>query len=218
MMGSPENETDRSGDEPQHQVILTEGFYLGKYQVTQAEYERVMGKKPSHFKGKDHPVETVAWEEAMEFCRKLTQRDRATIPDGFVYTLPTEAQWEYACRAGSEGTYCFGDDENQLDQYAWFGDNSNGRTHPVGQKQPNVWRLHDMHGNVFEWCLDWYGAYPASSQENTMDGSLRVSRGGSWRGRPESLRSADRGRSVPDHRYYSLGFRVAAVPSGKTSQ
>ncbi len=223
MMGSPQNEPDRNDDETEHRVTLTEGFYLGEHEVTQAKYEEVMNSgNPSTFKGATLPVESVTWNEAIEYCRLLTQRDHASgkLPDDFEYTLPTEAQWEFACRADSKGAYCFGDDESQLEDYAWYEKNADAMTHPVGEKRCNDWRLFDMHGNVWEWCRDRYGDYSSASEENPvgpLKGSHRVYRGGCWGYFAWGCRSADRDWSEPGSRYGFFGFRVAAVPSSKTS-
>ncbi|MEY4565224.1 MAG: Serine/threonine-protein kinase PrkC, partial [Planctomycetota bacterium] len=158
-MGSPESESGRRGHEHHHQVTLTRPYYLGVYPVTQEEYERVMGSNPSYFKGKRHPVENVSWEDAMAFLSKLnTLASEKSL--GGSYRLPTEAEWEYACRAGTTTAYSFGDSESELEKYGWYDENSGYTTHPVGEKLPNGWGLYDMHGNVWEWCADWYGAYP----------------------------------------------------------
>jgi len=157
-MGSADGDSD---EKPVHKVQITKGFYMGQYEVTQAQYESVMGSNPSYFKGENNPVEEVSWEEAVAFCKKLSSRENKT------YRLPTEAEWEYACRAGSTTKYCFGDSESQLGDYAWNDKNSNFSTHPVGQKQQNNWGLYDMHGNVYEWCQDWYG-------ENYYSGSPAI--------------------------------------------
>jgi formylglycine-generating enzyme required for sulfatase activity len=209
-MGSPESEEGRYSDEgPVHDVTL-DGFWLGKHEVTQAQYEAVTGKNPSHFKGASLPVETVRWDDAMDFCRRLSQRT------GKTYTLPSEAQWEYACRAGSQTRFCFGDSDSGLDAYAWYSGNSGSKTHPVGEKSPNAWGLHDMHGNVWEWCSDWDGPYSSGSVRNPTgpsDGSDRVLRGGGWGGSPQGCRSAYRYGYTPGDSYVFLGFRVLAVPA-----
>jgi formylglycine-generating enzyme required for sulfatase activity len=223
MMGSPESEKGRDDVETQHEVTISKDYYLGVYEVTQAQYEKVIGKNPSQFQGgrvgnenADLPVEQVSWDDAVEFCKKLSE-----LPEekkaGRVYRLPTEAQWEYACRAGSKSAYSFGESSKSLGDYAWFDKNSNGRTHPVGEKKANAWGLYDMHGNVWEWCSDWYGEYPngaLSDPTGPKEGSFRVFRGGSWRYVAADCRSAVRYRNGPSFRYYSIGFRVALSPSG----
>ena len=215
-MGSPVTEQGRNDDEIQHTVILTEGFWLGKTVVTQAQWEAVMGGNPSKFKnaGRDAPVEQVSWDDAMQFCRKLTERERQAghLPEGHEYTLPTEAQWEYACRAGTTGPFAGNGD---LDSMGWYNQNSGNTTHPVAQKQPNAWGLYDMHGNVWEWCRDWYGHYPGGSVTDPTgpsSGSDRVLRGGSWYSGAAYCRSADRYWFSPGDRYIILGFRLALAP------
>jgi formylglycine-generating enzyme required for sulfatase activity len=195
-----------------HEVTLTKPFMLGIHEVTQTQHERVMGINPSKFRGADNPVDRVSWEDAVEFCRKLSElpAERAA---GRVYRLPTEAEWEYACRAGKTTDYSFGTDDSELVDYAWFGGNSGDRTHPVGGKKPNAWGLYDMHGNVWEWCQDRYGYYPSGTVTDptgATDGSLRVGRGGSWINPPEFCRSAyhRRGRE-PSFRNSLDGLRVA---------
>lgn len=190
-------------------VTLTEPFWLGKTEVTQAQWEALMGSNPSLFKGADLPVEQVSWRDANEFCLKLTERELAAgrLPDGYVYSLPTEAQWEYACRAGTTGDFA-----GNLDAMGWYGGNSGMQTHPVGRKQANAWGLHDMHGNVSEWCADWHGEYAGGSMIDPRGpgvGELRVVRGGSWVDTPSSCRSGYRHRLTPDIRVHFLGFRVA---------
>ncbi len=154
MMGSSAAEADRQNHETQHRVTLTKGYWLGKYEVTQAQWAAVMGSNPSDFKGADLPVETVSWEDCKGFVQKLNQK-LATEGGGF--RLPTEAEWEYACRAGSEGRFCFGAGDSGLGDYAWYDGSAGGTTHAVGTRRANAWGLHDMHGNVWEWCEDWYG-------------------------------------------------------------
>ena len=213
--------------EPITIVTITTGFWLGKTEVTQTQWQAVMGTNPSSFKGPDLPVEQVSWDEAMEFCRKLTERERAAgrLPLGFSYTLPTEAQWEYACRAGTTGDYA-----GDLNAMAWFDQNSGvqyrynkklkynewvsgtGSTHAVAMKQPNAWGLYDMHGNVWEWCADWYGDYPSGERvdySGVASGSFRVYRGGGWYFTAASCRSAFRDWFVPGVRGGVLGFRLA---------
>jgi len=215
MMGSPESDDHAlSHERPQHKVRITKPFYLGVYEVTQAEYEKVMESNPSRFKGGSNPVEMVFWRDAVEFCRRLSAKECKT------YRLPTEAEWEYACRAGTTTRYSFGDDEESLGEYAWYTDNSDGKTHPVGQKKPNAWGLHDMHGNVWEWCadyyrMDYYAVSPTDDPVGPETATPRVFRGGCWWRVAGYCRSAYRLRFVPQPRYGSLGFRVAAVPPGK---
>jgi formylglycine-generating enzyme required for sulfatase activity len=281
-MGAPSSEEGSENNERQHEVKLTQDYYLGEFEVTQAQYEKVMGENPSFFQRNkvkvaeqhppaivltpidfpsdlfgerhpstgrvvkdvdrsNHPVEQVSWEDAVEFCRRLS-----ALPEekqaGRVYRLPTEAQWEYACRAGSKTAYSFGENSTSLGDYAWFdenrageapsvdemvynaillklsgerrsfGERSSRETHPVGQKKPNAWGLYDMHGNVWEWCSDWYGAYPSGSSTDPtgpQSGSFRVYRGGSWHYNAAGCRSAFRGRGYPSYRDDYRGFRVA---------
>ena len=205
MMGSPESEDGRYDDEKQHRVTLTKGFWLGKYEVTQAQWKSVMGDNPSDNKGDDLPVENVSWEDCQKFIRKVN----ASLNCGA--RLPTEAEWEYACRAGTSGPYAGG----SLDSMGWYGDNS-VKKHPVGQKSPNAWGFYDMHGNVWEWCNDWYGEYPSGSVTDPHGASsvaYRVYRGGDWDDGARNCRSAIRFRSSPGDRYGNLGFRVALAPS-----
>jgi sulfatase modifying factor 1 len=212
MMGSPAEEKFREDDETQHKVTLTKGFWLGKYEVTQAQWEKVMGSNPSDSKGATLPVEMVSWDDAMEFCKKLTQMEKAAghLPEGYAYTLPTEAQWEYACRAGTTTAYSFGD--TITPKQANYYEGKIGKTTEVGTYPANPWGFHDMHGNVWEWCLDWYGDYPdgsASDPVGPSDGSDRVYRGGSWYYIGSFMHSADRYRNTPDNRNNSLGFRLS---------
>jgi formylglycine-generating enzyme required for sulfatase activity len=215
-MGSPNSEEGHSEDENlQTRVTLKRGYWLGKTEVTQGQWEALMGSNPSHFKGADRPVEQVSWTDAMEFCRKLSERERAggRLPEGYEYTLPTEAQWEYACRAGTTGLYA---GSGNLDAMGWYTGNSGNQTHPVAQKQANAWGLYDMHGNVWEWCRDWYSHYPGGSVRDPTgpsSGSVRVDRGGGWSSVPRRCRSAFRLGNVPGVRYLNLGFRLALAPS-----
>jgi len=200
-----------------HEVTLTKPFKIGVHEVTQAQYEQVMGVNPSHFKGANNPVEKVSWDDAVEFCRKLSELP-AEKEAGNVYRLPTEAEWEYACRAGTTTKYSFGDDDSELVDYAWHSENSDKEPHPVGSKLPNAWGLHDMHGNVWEWCQDWYVDYPSGSvtdPSGATSGSARVFRGGSWGYTAEGCRPANRHRVIPSHRGDGLGFRVSLSPSGE---
>jgi formylglycine-generating enzyme required for sulfatase activity len=215
LMGSPDSDKDARPDEkPQHRVRITRPFYLGKYLVTQAQWQAVMGSDPSHVKGPKNPVEMVSWNDCQAFLDKLNTKSGGR---GGKFQLPTDAQWEYACRAGSTTRYCFGDEESGLDEFAWYG-NSGGRTHPVGEKKPNAWGLYDMHGNVWEWCGDWLdgGYYARSPVDDPMGptrGSNRVIRGGGWNGGAGDCRSALRSGDEPGDRDGILGFRVARVPA-----
>ncbi|OQB35532.1 MAG: Serine/threonine-protein kinase pkn1 [Candidatus Hydrogenedentes bacterium ADurb.Bin179] len=217
LMGSPGSEEDRDDDETQHQVTIIWGFWLGKYEVTQAQWEKVMGNNPSEFKGnKNLPVESVSWEDCQEFIKRLNAHGEG------MFRLPTEAEWEYACRAGSTTAYSFGDASSELYRYANYCDRANSnnlpwqdtahndgydKTAPVGSFKPNPWGLYDMHGNVWEWCQDPIG--PDS-------GSLRVRRGGCWFNcEPVNCRSALRYRGEPGYRVDLLGFRLVASPAGE---
>ena len=224
MMGSPESEQGRFENETQHEVTISKDYYLGVYEVTQAQYENVMGKNPSHFQGAivgnenaDLPVENVSWDDAVEFCKKLSD-----LPEekkaGRIYRLPTEAEWEYACRAGSKTAYSFDDEDGLLPEYGWFRRNSSSRTHTVGLLEPNVWGLFDMHGNVWEFCSDWYAEYPkgpVSDPSGPSKGAHRVYRGGGWGADNASdCRSAWRNGFLPSSGNIHYGFRVALNPSG----
>jgi formylglycine-generating enzyme required for sulfatase activity len=232
LMGSPNSDQDAGVDEkPQHRVKITKGFYLGKYPVTQEQYKRLMGKNPSTFssekalsfaqKGKNidtrlFPVEYVTWDNAIEFCRALTRLDR----QGRVFRLPTEAEWEYAARAGTTTRYFFGDETAKLPLYAWIADNAQNRTHEVGTRKPNPWGLYDMCGNVWQWCADWYGRnyYPQSDREDPKgpeSGKQRVLRGSTWSQRPGIVetrvsRVASRTPGNALQHDSRIGFRVCA--------
>jgi formylglycine-generating enzyme required for sulfatase activity len=218
----------RDSDAIPHEVRITRPFFLGAHQVTQGQYQEVMGKNWSRFKGSaDLPVEKVTWFDAVEFCNKLSTREKRSpcyridgtkveLVAGNGYRLPTEAEWEYACRAGSTGEYPFDGDESGLGKYAWYDRNSDEKTHPVGQKEPNAWGLYDMLGNVWEWCWDWYDAdyykkSPTEDPSGASSASCRVIRGGCWSNVAWLCRPAIRSRDAPEIRDSYLGFRVAAV-------
>jgi formylglycine-generating enzyme required for sulfatase activity len=228
-MGSPDTEDGRFGDEgPQHEVEITQAFYLSVYPVTQGEYEKVIGKNPSFFSkgGSDKdkvqgldtgrfPVENVSWDEAVAFCEALNQQDTRK-PAGWSYELPREAEWEYACRAGTKSAYSFGDDPKQLADYAWYIDNSGGRTHEAGTRKPNPWGLYDMQGDVWEWCADRYGKYESGlfkDPKGPNSGESRVLRCGSWSDNPRDCRSAFRYGLDPGYRVNFIGFRVVLRPA-----
>lgn len=211
IMGSPENESGRRDDETQHQVTLTKGFYMQKTEVTQGQWKALIGSNPSKFKGcgEDCPVETITWNDAQHFIDKLNQKE-----SGRRYRLPTGAQWEYAARTGTQAPYYTGDTEADLDRAGWYIINAYKAPHPVARKEPNSWGLYDTHGNVWEWCQDWYGQY---TKESAMDpsgppsGSFRVLRGGSWSDPAWNCRAALRCRAGPDGRGHYLGFRLVLL-------
>src|SRR6185369_14902119 len=184
LLGTPTNELHRSADEgPQTTVTLTHGFWIAKYEVTQGEYLSVVGSNPSGFPGDlNRPVESVSWLDATNYCARLTQQELSAglIPPGYHYRLPTEAEWEYAARAGTSTRFSYGDDPDftNLTNNAWYSANSGFGTHPVGQKAPNPWGLYDMEGNVLEWCQDWYGPYPGGVVTDPQ--GVKVIRGGAW--------------------------------------
>lgn len=211
-MGSSAEEGSRNKAEgPQTRVTLTRGFWLGKTEVTQEQYEALMGTNPSTFEkvGKEAPVEGVSWIDAMAFCEKLNERERAAgrMPAGYAYTLPTEAQWEYAYRAGTTSEYP--GDPNAM---AWHNNNSGETTHPVALKRPNAWGFYDMGGNVLEWTYDWYGDYRGGSvtdPKGPRRGYYRTARGGSWRMEARVGRSAARSGGSEARQDYTIGFRLA---------
>ncbi len=194
-------------EKPVHTVRLTQAFYLGQHEVTQAQWQAVIGKNPSQFQGDaNRPVEKVSWDEVQEFLRRLNAREGTTT-----YRLPTEAEWEYAARAGSTTAYSYGDDLSQLRDYAWYGENAGNTTHPVGQLKSNTWGLYDMHGNVWEWVQDWYGPYTADAAVDPVGsatGASRVIRGGGWNGGTGACRTAYRCYADPGFRFGDLGFRL----------
>ena len=222
-MGSPSGESGRDSDETQHQVTLTHAYYIGLYAVTQRQYELVMGSNPSYFLGDKRPVEQVSWNtirgntnwpassavSADSFMGRLRART------GLEFDLPTEAQWEYACRAGTTTAYSYGDSANG--DYMWYKSNSSEQTHEVGTKKPNAWGLYDMHGNVYEWCLDWYagdlGTAAVTDPKGASSGSNRVRRDGGWGSSAAYCRSASRGYSNPSFEFLVLGFRLSRVLS-----
>ena len=221
LMGSPEGEEDRSDDETQHSVTLTKGFWMAKTETTQRQWAGAMGSTIQEMakqgsvldgiggEGSDHPMYYVNWDDAQKYLAKLNA-DHA-LPAGWKWDLPTEAQWEYACRAGTESAFA-----GDLDEMAWYDENSGSTTNPVGTKQANAWGLHDMHGNVWEWCSDWYGDYSSGSSSDptgATTGVYRVFRGGSWLYGAHYCRSASRPGRTPVRRSYDLGFRPALVPS-----
>jgi len=215
VMGSPENETCRASDEIQHTVSLTQGYYLQTTEVTQGQWKAVMGNNPSSFSncGDDCPVEQISWEDAQKFIQKINLHEKFNW-----YHLPTEAQWEYACRAGSTTALANGvlvetecSYDTNLNEVGWYCGNANTKTYPVAQKKANAWGLFDMHGNVFEWCQDWYGDYPTNSVTDPLGpsvGSSRLLRGGSWSSEARFCRSSRRGSSNPNYRGSGVGLRL----------
>jgi formylglycine-generating enzyme required for sulfatase activity len=204
-------------------VWLTKSFWMGKFEVTQGEYQNVMSNNPSAFTGNpNRPVEQVTWTEAVQYCQTLTARERAAgrIGTNWTYRLPTSAEWEYACRAGTTTTYCFGEDPygNRLGFYAWYNVNSGGQTQVVGSRAPNRWGLHDMHGNVWEWCQDWHGPRPsgnATDPQGPASGYSRILRGSSWSRDAVYCASAFSNNNDPSSRgdyYCGWGFRVVLAP------
>ncbi|MFP6854962.1 MAG: formylglycine-generating enzyme family protein [Opitutales bacterium] len=225
--GSPANENRRDNDEVLREVTLTRGFWLGKQEVTQSQWKSVMGTNPSHFKGPQLPVEKISWDRAKAFCEKLTKRERKArrLPRGWSYQLPTESQWEYACRAGTKTAWSFGDSPKETPQNANFADKSSGQdgaqmeyddgfefTAPVGSFPANPWGFHEMHGNVFEWCGDWYenhGPAPVRDPSGPLAGTERIFRGGCWALPSVFTRSARRDKHRPILESAFVGFRVS---------
>ncbi|MFA4987204.1 MAG: formylglycine-generating enzyme family protein, partial [Candidatus Brocadiia bacterium] len=221
LMGSDISEERDSDEKPAHRVNISHAFYMGATEITQAQYTAVMTANPSYFKGDDLPVEQASWNDAVEFCRLLTEAERkkGNVPQGMEYRLPTEAEWEYCCRAGTTTDTFFGrDDWRTRDEYAWLGKNE---THPVGKKKPNPWGLYDMYGNVWEWCHDWYGPYPqtanpaeAAIQSDPVGpaiGEFRVMRGIGWK--YDYCGSTSRFKAAPTYRGSGMcGFRVVLAP------
>jgi formylglycine-generating enzyme required for sulfatase activity len=208
-MGSPKTEPNRIPNETQHQVMFKKGFRIGVTEVTQKQWQQVMGSNPSDFKGDDLPVEHVTWYEAEEFCRRLSQKEQKQ------YRLPTEAEWEYACRAGTKTAYYTGQDKAALDSAGWYRGNSRNQSHPVGLKKSNPWGLYDMHGNVSEWCAERPDADTFKSNSAQLDREekkLRDLRGGSWGLGGSDCRSASRHRNAAFFRFFDLGLRVMCEP------
>jgi uncharacterized protein (TIGR03067 family) len=218
VMGSPKEEKERSDHEIQHKVTLTKGFYMGVHTVTQEEWQAVMSNNPSFFKGEKHlPVETVSWDDCLAFIRKLREKDKK------LYRLPSEAEWEFCCRAGTKTPFHFGEtisiDQANYNGNRTYGDGKKGmyrqKTTPVGSFPANAWGLHEMHGNVWQWCQDWYGDYPDKEvvdPQGAAKGGSRVLRGGSWLNHPVGCRSASRHRDLPRNRYSYVGFRLCFFP------
>ena len=210
LMGSKDdpfaNPRPSKDEMPQHEVSL-KSFSMGKYEITQEQWYVIMGTLPSKFKGRTLPVEQVSWDEAQEFVKKLSEKT------GKLYRLPSEAEWEYAARAGSQNSYSFADNVGELNAFAWFNNNADRQTHPVGEKSPNAFGLFDMHGNVWEWVQDRqnesYVGAPSDGSAWATGANERVLRGGSWSNYPQHLRSAVRNRAVSGVRYSDFGFRVA---------
>jgi len=220
MMGSPPSERGRKPDEQQHAVTITRGFYLQTTEVTQKQWKALMG--PDHIPyfddcGDECPVDRISWEDAVAFIERLNAREKTDK-----YRLPTEAEWEYACRAGTGTAFFTGENTRTecvldpvADRAGWYCANAQGSIHPVARKQPNAWGLYDMHGNLYEWCRDWYGDYPegpATDPAGPPDGETRVFRGGAWMYLVWHARSAHRRRHEPYFRNKYTGFRVAKTP------
>ena len=209
LMGDPWFEESR----PAHRVRISQAFYVGIFPVTQKEWSKVMRTNPSRFKGSELAVENVSWDDCQDFIKRLNE---AAPPGGL--RLPTEAEWEHACRAGSRTIFSFGDEERDLDLHGWFRQNSKGQTHPVGRKKPNAWGLYDMHGNVFEWCADWFdgdyyrqfcGDETVADPSGPASGFERVLRGGCWDSEPSGCYSGVRSLALPQTKKPYIGFRVA---------
>jgi len=210
MMG---DDSGSAYEKPAHRVRLTKAFYMGTHEVTQQQWKAVMGRNPCYFKNWKDPVYDISWNDCQDFVVKLNEN---FADAGQQFGLPTEAQWEYACRAGSTTRYSFGDDEASLSEHAWFAGNSAPDTHPVGQRKPNAWGLYDVHGNVYEWCQDWYhDSYykdsPRDDPTGPVSGFGRTIRGGCWACRSEDCRSTWRESAGPDSRGPHIGLRIVMV-------
>ena len=200
-------------------VTITRDFWIGKYEVTQGEFAAVAGKNPSHFTGdSNRPVEKVTFFDASNYCASISQRERKAgrLADGYEYRLPSEAEWEYACRAGSTNLFAFGDDAGAAEQYAWTAENCDATTHPVGQKLPNAWGLYDMHGNVWEWCSDWFEPYPAAPLNDPVGpatSKYKVFKGGGWNQDAQYARASSRFMMSPSNGIHFVGFRLVLGPA-----
>ncbi len=218
MMGAPDSEKGAfENEKPRHRVRITKRFYLGKYLVTQEQWECLMGNNPSAFQGPKKPVEQIVWKDCQHFLEKLNAKFGAHRGK---FVLPSEAQWEYSCRAGGSTRFYFGDDEKKLGDYAWYDANSDNSTHPVGEKRPNAWGLYDMAGNVRELCEDWFGGEyykrsPLDDPTGPTTGSYHVYRGGCWQSPAAGCSSATREIGGREEVNYMLGVRVALIPIGK---
>jgi formylglycine-generating enzyme required for sulfatase activity len=211
MGGDKKLEQAEDHETPRHIVKISKTFYMGKYEVTQSQWSEIMNNNPSKFKEDIRPVERVSWNDVQEFIQKLNNKEETNK-----YRLPTEAEWEYAARADTKSTYCFSSDIKTLSQYAWYRKNSEGKTHPIGQLKPNAWGLYDVHGNVHEWCQDWfdrnyYSQSPSNSPLGPSSGLAKVLRGGDWGSENWYCRCASRSLSSPDRRSNRLGFRLVRM-------
>jgi formylglycine-generating enzyme required for sulfatase activity len=208
-MGSPPDEKGREPEEVRHRVKISKPFRMSVTEITQAQWRTVMGRKRGSFEGDNLPVEAISWQEAVAFCAKLSEIEKKKC------RLPTEAEWEYACRAGATGRFSGGE---ELKDLAWYDENADERPHPVAQKKPNAWGLYDMHGNVAEWCADFYetpySARAAVDPAGPPQGVARVVRGGSWASFERGCRCASRGSANPAHQMKTVGFRVV-METGK---
>ena len=211
MGGDKRLEQAEDHETPRHIIKISKGLFMGKYVVTQTQWSEMMNNNPSEFKDNRRPVERVSWHDVYVFIQKLNTKEKTDK-----YRLPTEAEWEYAARAGSESSYTFGSDTKILNQYAWYRNNSGGETHPVGQLNANAWGLYDMHGNVHEWCQDWfdrkyYSKSPSNAPLGPSTGLAKTLRGGDWGSEDWYCRCASRSLSSPDRRSNRLGFRLIST-------
>ena len=211
MGGDKKLEQAEDHETPPHIVKISKTFYMSKYEATQSQWSEIMNNNPSEFKEDIRPVERVSWNDVQEFIQKLNNKEETNK-----YRLPTEAEWEYAARADTESTYCFSSNIKILSQYAWYRKNSAGKTHPIGQLKPNAWGLYDVHGNVHEWCQDWfdrnyYSQSPSNSPLGPSSGLAKVLRGGDWGSENWYCRCASRSLSSPDRRSNRLGFRLVRM-------